>query len=180
MSVWTVLFHLACVPVSLVLANLAEWSIHRRLLHGLGRNKRSFWAFHWHEHHKEARRHDMIDPNYAVRSVFGWNPQGKEAAALVAGVAATLPLLPYAPLMTVGFAASALYYHYVHKRAHSDPAWARVHLPWHVDHHLGPDQDCNWCVTYPLGDYLFGTRRPYIGTEAEARDLARRAGRSAP
>ena len=35
---------------------------------------------------------------------------------------------------------------------------AREHLPWHVDHHLGRNQDTNWCVTKPWFDYIMGTR----------------------
>ena len=65
-----------------------------------------------------------------------------------------------------------------------DHAWAREHLPWHYDHHMGPDQDANWCVTRPWFDQLMGTRRPYAGTEAERLADAKRAkharDRSAP
>ena len=57
------------------------------------------------------------------------------------------------------------------RRAHLDPEWAREHLPWHYDHHMGRDQNANWCVTYPLFDYVMGTRRKYLGQSelAEAR-----------
>jgi sterol desaturase/sphingolipid hydroxylase (fatty acid hydroxylase superfamily) len=56
-----------------------------------------------------------------------------------------------------------------------DPEWARKVVPWHVDHHLGPDQDKNWCVTKPWFDWVMGTRVPYVGTAREAADLAKRA-----
>jgi sterol desaturase/sphingolipid hydroxylase (fatty acid hydroxylase superfamily) len=76
----------------------------------------------------------------------------------------------------------ALYYTR-HKRAHLDPEWAREHLPWHYDHHLGPDQDQNWCVTFPWFDWVVGTRVKYAGTHREVTDRARaaaRAGRTTP
>ncbi len=38
---------------------------------------------------------------------------------------------------------------------------------------MGPDQDKNWCVTFPLWDYVMGTRVPYIGTEKEQKDIAK-------
>ena len=57
--------------------------------------------------------------------------------------------------------------------------WARENLTWHYDHHMGPDQDCNWCVTWPWFDHIMGTREPYVGTEREARDRKRRADRAA-
>jgi hypothetical protein len=40
---------------------------------------------------------------------------------------------------------------------------------------MGPDQEANWCVTRPWMDHVMGTRKPYVGTPAEARDQARRA-----
>ena len=65
-------------------------------------------------------------------------------------------------------------YWHVHRKSHLDPAWARANLPWHVDHHLGPDQHANWCVTWPGMDYLLGTRKPWVGTRAEAQRRAPR------
>ena len=39
------------------------------------------------------------------------------------------------------FSSAAYYVRY--KRAHLDPEWGRRHLPWHVDHHMRPNQDAN-------------------------------------
>jgi sterol desaturase/sphingolipid hydroxylase (fatty acid hydroxylase superfamily) len=74
---------------------------------------------------------------------------------------------------------SAYGYYLVHKKSHLDPEWARKHLPWHYDHHMGPNQDANWCVTLPLFDHLMGTREHYVGTEREARDRQRQTARAA-
>ena len=46
-------------------------------------------------------------------------------------------------------------------------------MPWHYDHHMGLDQDQNWCVTWPLMDHLFGTRVKWVGTEKEAEQWAK-------
>lgn len=162
------------IPVGLLAANAVEWVVHKHVLHGLGRKRASFWSFHWHEHHRASRQNGHVDPDYD-RSVFGWHAQGKEAAALVAGGLLFLPLLPVAPFFTATMWASGVHYWRVHKRAHQDPAWAREHLPWHYDHHMGPNQDANWCVTRPWFDHIMGTRVPYLGTEREQRDEARRA-----
>ena len=54
-----------------------------------------------------------------------------------------------------------------------DPAWMRRYLPWHYDHHLGRNQHANWCVTYPLADYVLGTREKWAETPNEAAALAR-------
>jgi sterol desaturase/sphingolipid hydroxylase (fatty acid hydroxylase superfamily) len=143
------------------------------VLHGLGRRKGSFWDFHWHEHHAQVRQNDHLDPDYE-RSLLGWHAQTKEALGLLAAGVAHLPLLPVAPFFTGAVWFSLVRYYRVHKRAHLDPAWAKDHLPWHYDHHMGPDQDANWCVSRPWADVLFGTRAPYLGTERHERDEAKR------
>ena len=91
--------------------------------------------------------------------------------------AAHLPLLPIAPFFTAAVWYSAIRYHRVHKRGHLDPNRARTHLPWHYDHHMGPNQEANWCVTRPWFDYVMGTREPYVGTLRESGDRARHATR---
>ena len=148
------------IPLGLAYVNITEWLIHKHLLHGRGQNKKSFWAFHWHEHHRESRKQQMFDPQY-TRSVFSWSPQGKEVLALLAGAAVVAPLLPVAPFFTATVWYRTVRYYQVHKKAHLDPQWAKEHLPWHYDHHMGKDQNANWCVTHPWFDHVMGTRKRY-------------------
>ena len=152
--------------IGLAYANVGEWVIHKYVLHGLGRKKTSTWSYHWHEHHRHARKLGHLDPDYE-RSVFAWNAQGKEALGVVALALAHLPLLPLAPFFVTAVEYSALRYYRVHRRAHRDPEWARENLPWHYDHHMGPNQDANWCVTWPWFDWVMGTREAYVGTERD-------------
>jgi sterol desaturase/sphingolipid hydroxylase (fatty acid hydroxylase superfamily) len=159
-------------PIGALLANAGEWLIHKYVLHGLGRRKKSIWAFHWHEHHRASRRNDFRDDDY-FRSPLGWNAQGKEVYGILGLSASVLPLAPWAPWFCAGVWTSAAAYYAVHKKSHLDPEWARRWLPWHYDHHMGPNQDANWCVTYPLFDHVMGTREPYLGTERELRDRER-------
>lgn len=163
------------IPLGWLYSNAGEWIIHKYVLHGLGRNKNSFWSFHWHEHHRESRRHDLLDPNYEKPLFRAWDAQTREAAALLAGAVLHVPLFPVAPFFTGTVWYSMWRYHRVHKRAHLDPKWARERLPWHADHHLGRNQNANWCVTHPFFDYVMGTRERYLGTRLEAEDLARHA-----
>jgi hypothetical protein len=160
--------------LGLAYSNVGEWLIHKYILHGLGRRKNTYWAYHWHEHHKNARKLDHIDPTYE-RSVFQWNAQGKEALGLAVIALTHLPLLPIFPTFVAGVELSAARYYYVHKRAHQDEGWAREHLPWHYDHHMGPNQDANWCVTWPWFDWVMKTREKYVGTERDQRARAARA-----
>jgi sterol desaturase/sphingolipid hydroxylase (fatty acid hydroxylase superfamily) len=159
-------------PVAVMLANAGEWLIHKYVLHGVGRSKKSMWSFHWHEHHKQSRKNGFVDHDY-FRSPIGWNAQGKEVYGLIGLSAAALPLLPVAPFFTAGVWYSAINYYRAHKRSHLDPTWAREHLPWHYDHHMGPNQHANWCVTKPWFDHVMGTREYYCGTERERQDQQR-------
>ncbi len=184
------------IPVGLAYANLSEWVIHKYVLHGLGKKPGSFWSFHWHEHHRASRANGHRDvayeqsllgslltppaqPGGGLRArVSGLNAQAKEALALTAGAVAIAPLAPVAPFFVGTVWYATVNYYRKHKRAHLDPAWARTNLPWHYDHHMGPDQDANWCVTRPWFDDLLGTRKPYLGTEKAARDDAKREARA--
>ena len=147
------------IPIGLVYCNLGECLIHKHVLHGLGKSRESFWSFHWHDHHAKARKHAMVDDQYR-RSFLAWEPQTKEAVALLGLALAHLPLLPFMPFFTGTVLYSCANYYRVHKRAHLDTEWAREHLPWHYDHHMGKDQNANWCVTHPWFDELLGTRKP--------------------
>lgn len=160
------------IPLGLLYANASEWMIHKYVLHGRGKKKGGFWQFHWVEHHRSVRLNDHLDPDYE-RSVLGWHPQGKEALMLTVAAVAHLPLFPIAPWFTATVVFSAVDYYRKHKRSHMDVEWAREHLPWHYDHHMGPEQDKNWCVTHPWFDVLMGTRVPYVGTQRELEDRAR-------
>ncbi|MCB1192999.1 MAG: sterol desaturase family protein [Leptospiraceae bacterium] len=160
------------ILAGLAYANAIEWAFHKYVLHEIGRKKSNFWSFHWSEHHKNCRKHDMHDPAYQS-SLLEWNAQSKEVAALALGVAIHLPLLPVAPLFTLTIGYSAVDYYFKHKKSHIDPEWSKTYLPWHYDHHMGPDQDANWGVTHPWFDYVFGTRKEYLGTEEEKRKIER-------
>jgi sterol desaturase/sphingolipid hydroxylase (fatty acid hydroxylase superfamily) len=162
------------IPLGLLASNATEWLMHKYVLHGLGKQKSSFWSFHWHEHHRNARRNDHVDNDYKQPLLRNWNGQSKEALALVGSAVLMAPLFPIAPFFVGTVVYGAIDYYRKHKRAHLDPAWAREHLPWHYDHHMGPNQHANWCVTRPWFDHLMGTREPYVGTERERRTVEKR------
>jgi len=161
------------IPVGLAIANATEYFVHKHILHGLGKKKSSWWAFHWHDHHGTARRHGNVDADYH-EPFWKAKPRTKEVISLVGLAATHAPLFPIAPFYTATVWWRIIAYYRLHKRSHLDPAWAREHLPWHYDHHMGPDQDKNWCVTHPWFDELMGSRVPYAFTEREAEDRAKR------
>lgn len=168
---------LVSVALGLFLSNAGEWVIHKYVLHGAGRKKGSFWNFHWGEHHRSVRQNEHIDPDYK-RSPFGFHAQGKELLGLLSIMVLHIPVFWLFPFYAATVWACSLNYYRVHKRSHLDPAWAKQHLPWHYDHHMGPNQHANWCVTHPFFDWVMGTREPYHGTEREKKDQEKRAARA--
>ncbi len=149
------------IPAGLAAANVGEWFIHRYLLHGLGRRRKSFWAFHWHQHHRDVRRQAMLDANY-IAEAKGESPWSREVWALVVGgVVGGLLLMPLVPFFVLTVWYRMYRYYVVHRRSHLDKTWARGNLPWHYDHHMGKNQNANWCVTHPWFDYVMGTRVVY-------------------
>ncbi len=167
------------IPLGLLYANFSEALFHRYVLHGLGKNPESFWAFHWHEHHREARRNAFRDDNY-LRSPWAWHSLSKERLAIAASVALHLPLFPVAPFFVGTLVYCAVKYHRVHARAHLDPDWGRKNVPWHYDHHMAPNQNANWGIVRPWYDQIMGTRLPYSGTSAERHPPPRAAKGTAP
>ncbi len=170
-------------PLGLLYANAGEWMIHKYLLHEHGRSKKGLWSFHWYEHHRACRQHDFRDPHYERSVHDGLHAQSKEAIGLAVAAALHAPLFPVAPFFTSAVWLSIANYYRVHKKSHEDPEWAKKRLPWHYDHHMGPNQDANWCVSWPWFDHVMGTREPYVGTDRESQDLAKkreRAARRAP
>lgn len=152
--------------LGVVVSNGFEWAFHKYVLHGMARKKTSYWAFHWHEHHKNVRKSQGYDPMY-LEPIWETPSKAKEVLGVITGPFLSAPLIPVLPGFFLGACASSAAYYFMHKKAHLDPQWARKWVPWHVDHHLGPNQHKNWCVTWPLFDWIMGTREHFVGTAAE-------------
>lgn len=142
----------------LLYVNAAEWWVHKHILHGLGKDRQSFWAYHWYEHHAVSAANGMLDLGYAHIQCTRWNTQSKELLVLLGIIMLHLPVLFYLPVFTGTVYGSLLLYYYKHRKAHLDPVWARKHLLWHYEHHLGQAHSANWCVSWPWFDYVLGTR----------------------
>ena len=66
------------------------------------------------------------------------------------------------PVFVAGVCVHALVYFLIHRKSHLDIEWAKKYVPWHYDHHMGKNQDANWCVTFPFWDHILGTREYYL------------------
>ena len=161
------------VFIAWVYGHVAEYSIHRWLLHGIGKKRGNPLSFHFWGHHGTARRNAMHDDVYAAwTSLRGQS--GKELLYLTFIVILHAPVAIWFPWAYGVLAWSAVMYYYVHRKSHVNVEWARHVLPWHYDHHMGRKQDANYGVRLPWVDYVLGTRLPYYGTKFEKRDHHRR------
>jgi sterol desaturase/sphingolipid hydroxylase (fatty acid hydroxylase superfamily) len=144
--------------LGLFYTNVGEWLVHRYILHGFGKKRNSFWAYHLYEHHVVCRTNGMIDLGYQKLNLKKWNAQTKELAVLACIVLIHLPIFFIYPIFICAVYLSFSLYYYKHRKAHIDPEWAKRHLRWHYEHHLAVNSRGNWCVSWPWFDYLMGTR----------------------
>ena len=152
------LLHILSIPLAIVYSQISEWVIHKYILHGLGKNRKSFWSFHWHAHHKNCRKHGNYDEDY-LDGIQG--PPLREKVGLFLLVMLHSPLVLYMPLFFITLVYCAFRYYKIHKYAHLQPIWGKLFLRWHYDHHMGKNQDTNWGVTVDWVDRMMGTRAPY-------------------
>lgn len=169
------LFIFLQIALAWIYGHFLEWFLHKYVLHALGKNKRNIFSFHYHDHHRNTRINDFVDPAYQNLPNFSLkNGMGKETAVLSGLVLLHIPLLFILPWAFGTLILAAASYMYAHIRCHNDPEWGRKHLPWHYAHHMAPNQEFNWGVRSDIFDRLFGTRRYYVGTEREKKDIERR------
>jgi cyclopropane-fatty-acyl-phospholipid synthase len=126
---------------------LAEYLLHRCVLHGLQPFKR------WHALHHErplaliATPTALTAPGFALLVVAPawWLAPHWGAGAFVSGVLA-------------GYLAYTATHHAVHQ-ARGRGAWLRRHRHWHAQHHRAGSQAC-YGVSLPLWDHVFGSTLP--------------------
>jgi sterol desaturase/sphingolipid hydroxylase (fatty acid hydroxylase superfamily) len=167
----------AQISLGILYAQVLEWNIHKYLLHSMGTKKDSHFSFHFKEHHRTSRKLGFHDPSYEGRPIL-WNASAKELLSLLLLGILHSPLLLVSPIFLLAAMGYSLHYYRLHKKSHVDPAWCRLNLPWHYDHHMGPNQHANWGVTTDWIDRLVGTREVYLGTEREKIDRMKQASRT--
>ena len=146
----------ACFVLAFIYGGVSEWALHKYVLHGLGKNKKSIFSFHWHSHHKICRKNDNRDKNYTQRPIS--KPIKKELFSLLLLIWAHVIFLFIEPYFFLGLVLYTGRYFYMHRRAHVDTEWGKNNIPWHYDHHMGKNQDANYGVTVEWPDKLFNTR----------------------
>ena len=119
---------------------------------------RSRFAFHW-KHHGIARRNGNKDLDYKLKL---WQNETK------LGVAAMIlhaPLFLVFPTFTLTVLLYASIYLVLHRKSHEHVDLFKKIMPWHYEHHMGRNQNANWCVVVPFMDYVMGTREKWLEGE---------------
>lgn len=152
------MFIFLCIVGGYLYATWLEWALHKYILHGLGKNKNSWFNYHWHDHHQRCRKNKNVDDSYA-----NWLSPSvrREILSLYALKVVHLPLYFVMPWFYYTICFCAVRYFYMHQKAHQDVEWAKKYMPWHYDHHMGRNQHANWGVTTAFWDLIMGTREKY-------------------
>ena len=150
--------------MAIAYANIAEVFIHKFLLHTLGKNKGSYWSFHFHDHHKRVTKSRGLDTTYENGDFYG-----KEIFVGMVLILSHAPLFYVSPIFVLALYVYMLLYYWAHTKSHMSVEWAKRWLPWHYDHHLG-SEEANWGVLLPFADWIFGTRVRYYRTAKYYRD----------
>ncbi len=152
------------IILAFLYANLVEFLWHKHVFHGLGKKKNSKFSSHWREHHRDVRKSGGYDLAYEKPIGTTGGPT-KEALELTAAALLHTPLFFYFPVFASTLIVHAIAYFLIHRKSHLDIEWAKKWVPWHYDHHMGKNQDANWCVTLPVWDHILGTRLYFLHTE---------------
>ena len=152
---------MAYIILSIIFAilyqNIMEWVLHKYVLHGLGKKKRSKFSFHWKIHHNTVRKNNFYDKDYLL-PFYKINSKSSELISLWLLWIAHFPLVFLNPIFYFTISIGTILYYQLHKKSHMNPEWGKKYLRWHYDHHMVGNQSHNWCVTFPLMDYVLGTR----------------------
>ena len=139
----------------LLYSNFMEWLLHKVVLHGWGKDKRSFWSSHF-RHHKACTFSKNFDKDYVALGRGNFT----ELKSLLLLNLIHLPVILISPAFYSGALLGGLLYFTCHRKCHVDVNWGKKYMPWHYAHHMKWSSS-NWCVTYPLFDILLGTYKPY-------------------
>lgn len=150
--------------VAFITSNLIEWLVHKYVLHGLGKNKNSWFHFHW-QHHHVVRKNNFVDEDYKL-GFFKSSAFRREVMSLVALLVVNSWICFVWPILYAWLVFFTALYFFCHAYSHINVVWGKKWLPHHFDHHRGIDQDKNWVVTFvPLWDWIMGTRVKYVYDE---------------
>jgi len=140
------------ITLGFLYANFLDWYIHVLLHKPKGRSK---LKFHW-KHHAVARKNKNKDNDYSQKLFHN------ETWLTLIGMVIHFPLLWISLPFTLTALCYAAFYMVIHRQTHTHVEFYKKWMPWHYEHHMGKNQNANWCVVCPLMDYIMGTREKLL------------------
>ena len=80
----------------------------------------------------------------------------------MAGILIHVPLLWVSKPFAIVAMLYAFVYMVLHRKTHQHVDFFKKWCPWHYEHHMGKNQNANWCVVCPLMDHIMGTREKWL------------------
>ena len=103
-----------------------------------------------------ARKNKNLDPDYKLKLFHN------ETYLTLLGVVLHVPLVfVWAPFAWTAICYASAYM-ILHRMSHTHVELFKEWMPWHYEHHMGRNQNANWCVVCPLMDYIMGTREKWL------------------
>ena len=140
------------ILLGFIYANFLDWGTHILLHKPRGKSR---FKFHW-KHHYEARTNENVDSDYKQKLFHN------ETWITLAAIVLHTPLFWYVPVFALVTVAYAAVYMVLHRKSHEHIEFFRRWMPWHYEHHMGKNQNKNWCVVCPLMDHVMGTRDKWL------------------
>ena len=143
------------VLLGFLYANFLDWYVHILLHKPKGKSK---FKFHW-KHHGMARKNGNLDLDYK-KKIFH-----NETWLTLLGAAIHIPLIWVSAPFAIIAILYALFYLTIHRQTHIHVNFFKKWMPWHYEHHMGRNQNANWCVVCPLMDHIMGTRVKWLSKD---------------
>ena len=82
----------------------------------------------------------------------------------MAGILIHVPLLWVSKPFAIVAMLYAFVYMVLHRKTHQHVDFFKKWRPWHYEHHMGKNQNANWCVVCPVMDHVMGTMEKWLNT----------------
>jgi hypothetical protein len=103
-----------------------------------------------------ARTNDNIDSDYKQKIFHN------ETWITIAAILLHIPLFWHIPVFASTVVLYATTYMVLHRKSHEHVEFFKKWMPWHYEHHMGRNQNVNWCVVCPLMDHIMRTRDKWL------------------
>jgi len=165
------LWEWALIPVFALIGNIAEYAAHRWVMHRPVPGLKMVYKRHCTSHHQFFTHHDLSYKGQKEWRALLFPPFAPIAFVLLSLPPALLAAWLFSPnagyLIVISMTGYYLFYEFVHTLSHFDdnrhpylkyiPLINTIRRMHYIHHVLGLMQTKNFNLTFPIGDWIFGT-----------------------